>query len=89
MKRRQPLRAIEREAHHLHAVERVGESAEPPLIEILGLAITVAIFSQPRTFGSNIDIIGPATFVSLIIPLAVFFAFQRYFVQGRLAGSVK
>ena len=53
------------------------------------LAITVAIFSQPRTFGSNIDIIGPATFVSLIIPLAVFFAFQRYFVQGRLAGSVK
>ena len=51
--------------------------------------ITVAIFSQLRTFGSNIDIIAPATFVSLIIPLAVFFAFQRYFVQGLLAGSVK
>jgi ABC-type glycerol-3-phosphate transport system permease component len=31
----------------------------------------------------------PGTFVSLIIPLAVFFAFQRYFVQGLLAGSVK
>ena len=88
MKRRQPLRAIEREAHHLRTVERVGESAETPLIAILGLAITVAIFSNLRTFGSNIDIIGPATFVSLII-LAVFFAFQRYFVQGRLAGSVK
>ena len=44
---------------------------------------------QLRTFGSNIDIIAPATFVSLVIPLAVFFAFQRYFVQGLLAGSVK
>jgi ABC-type glycerol-3-phosphate transport system permease component len=53
------------------------------------LPITVAIFSQLRTFGSNIDIIAPATFVSLVIPLAVFFAFQRYFVQGLLAGSVK
>jgi alpha-glucoside transport system permease protein len=51
--------------------------------------ITVAIFSQLRTFGSNIDVIAPATFVSLVIPLAVFFAFQRYFVQGLLAGSVK
>jgi alpha-glucoside transport system permease protein len=51
--------------------------------------ITVAIFSQLRQFGSNIDIIAPATFVSLLIPLMVFFAFQRYFVQGLLAGSVK
>jgi ABC-type glycerol-3-phosphate transport system permease component len=42
-----------------------------------------------RTFGSNIDIIAPSTFVSLVIPLAVFFAFQRYFVQSLLAGSVK
>jgi alpha-glucoside transport system permease protein len=51
--------------------------------------ITVAIFSQLRQFGSNIDIIAPATFISLVIPLMVFFAFQRYFVQGLLAGSVK
>jgi alpha-glucoside transport system permease protein len=51
--------------------------------------ITVAIFSQLRQFGSNVDIIAPATFVSLLIPLLVFFAFQRYFVQGLLAGSVK
>ena len=51
--------------------------------------ITVAIFSQLRQFGSNIDIIAPASFMSLIIPLGVFFAFQRYFVQGLLAGSVK
>ncbi len=51
--------------------------------------ITVAIFSQLTEFGSNIDIIAPAAFISLAIPLAVFFAFQRYFVQGLLAGSVK
>jgi len=51
--------------------------------------ITVAIFSQLGEFGSNIEIIAPAAFLSLVIPLAVFFAFQRYFVQGLLAGSVK
>jgi alpha-glucoside transport system permease protein len=51
--------------------------------------ITVAIFTQLRQFGSNIELIAPAAFVSLTIPLAVFFAFQRYFVQGLLAGSVK
>jgi alpha-glucoside transport system permease protein len=51
--------------------------------------ITVAIFSQLRQFGSNVDLIAPATFISLAIPLIVFFAFQRFFVQGLLAGSVK
>ena len=51
--------------------------------------ITVAIFSQFRQFGANIDVIAPAAFISLVIPLGVFFAFQRYFVQGLLAGSVK
>jgi alpha-glucoside transport system permease protein len=51
--------------------------------------ITVAIFSQFRQFGANLELIAPAAFVSLAIPLVVFFAFQRYFVQGLLAGSVK
>jgi alpha-glucoside transport system permease protein len=51
--------------------------------------ITVAIFNQLTEFGNNIEIIAPAAFASLAIPLAVFFAFQRYFVQGLLAGSVK
>ncbi len=51
--------------------------------------ITVAIFSNLRQFGANIDLIAPASFISLVVPLAVFFAFQRYFVQGLLAGSVK
>ncbi len=51
--------------------------------------ITVAIFSQLRQFGANIDLISTASFISMIIPLAVFFAFQRYFVRGVLAGAVK
>ncbi len=49
--------------------------------------LTVAIRSQMRQFGTNFDIIGPAAFLSMLVPLAVFFAFQRYFVQGILAGS--
>jgi alpha-glucoside transport system permease protein len=51
--------------------------------------ITVAIFSNLRQFGANIDLIAPASFISLLVPLVIFFAFRRYFVQGLLAGSVK
>jgi alpha-glucoside transport system permease protein len=51
--------------------------------------ITVWIFGQLRQFSSSIDVIAPASFLSLIVPLVIFFAFQRYFVQGLLAGSVK
>jgi alpha-glucoside transport system permease protein len=51
--------------------------------------ITVALASQTRQFGSSIDILAPGAFLSLVIPLAVFLAFQRFFVQGVMAGSVK
>lgn len=51
--------------------------------------ITAFIREQMRGFGVNLDIIAPGAFLSMIIPLIVFFAFQRYFVQGLLAGSVK
>jgi hypothetical protein len=33
-----PIQALEREAKHLHQVERQGESGETPLIAVLGLA---------------------------------------------------
>jgi alpha-glucoside transport system permease protein len=47
------------------------------------------IASQLRQFGSNLDVLAPASFFSAVIPLIIFAAFQRYFVQGLLAGSVK
>jgi alpha-glucoside transport system permease protein len=49
--------------------------------------LTVTIREQLRSFGANIDVIAPAAFLQMIVPLIVFFAFQRYFVQGLLAGS--
>jgi alpha-glucoside transport system permease protein len=51
--------------------------------------ITVFIRDQLRAFGGNLDIIAPGAFLSMALPLIVFFSFQRYFVQGLLAGSVK
>jgi alpha-glucoside transport system permease protein len=47
------------------------------------------ISQQLRQFGSNLDVIAPAAFISLLVPLTIFMMFQRYFVQGLLAGSVK
>ncbi|MET7764704.1 carbohydrate ABC transporter permease [Streptomyces sp. NPDC005336] len=51
--------------------------------------LTVALQTQMRQFGSNIGVLAPGAFLSLIVPLVVFFAFQRHFVQGVMAGSVK
>lgn len=51
--------------------------------------LNVYIRSQMRQYGTSIDIIAPGTFLSMSVPLLVFFAFQRYFVQGILAGAVK
>jgi alpha-glucoside transport system permease protein len=51
--------------------------------------ITVALQDQVRQFGSNIDVLAPGAFISMIIPLLVFFAFQRQFVSGVMAGAVK
>jgi alpha-glucoside transport system permease protein len=51
--------------------------------------IAPTISQQLRQFGSNLDVLAPASFFSAVIPLTVFAMFQRYFVQGLLAGSVK
>ncbi|GAA0927132.1 carbohydrate ABC transporter permease [Virgisporangium aurantiacum] len=51
--------------------------------------VTLALREQMRAFSANVDVIGPGAFISMLVPLLVFFAFQRYFVQGVLAGSVK
>lgn len=41
------------------------------------------------TRGGNWEILATAAFISIAVPLAVFFAMQRYLVRGILAGSVK
>ena len=51
--------------------------------------ITVAIQQQLRQFGGSIDVISAASFLSMLVPLSVFFAFQRYFAADLLGGSVK
>lgn len=51
--------------------------------------LTVAIQSQLRQYGANLDVLSTGAFLSMIVPLIVFFAFQRYFVQALLAGSQK
>ncbi|PWG17921.1 carbohydrate ABC transporter permease [Salibaculum griseiflavum] len=41
------------------------------------------------TRGGNWEILATAAFVSIAVPLVVFFAMQKYLVRGMLAGSVK
>ena len=51
--------------------------------------ITVALQDQVRQFGNNIDVLSSGAFVSMIVPLVVFFVFQRQFVGGVMAGAIK
>jgi alpha-glucoside transport system permease protein len=51
--------------------------------------ITVALRGQLRQFGNNIDVLSAGAFLSMLVPLVVFFSFQRHFVQGVLAGAGK
>ncbi len=51
--------------------------------------ITVAIQSQLRAFSSNIDVLATGAFLSMVIPLIVYFGFQKYFESAILAGSTK
>ncbi len=50
---------------------------------------TIVIANLAGDFGRNEHLLPAAGFVQAFIPLVVFFALQRYFVRGLLAGSVK
>jgi alpha-glucoside transport system permease protein len=50
---------------------------------------TVRIANLAGDFGRNEFILPSAAFVQAFVPIIVFFALQRYFVRGILAGSVK
>mgnify|MGYP003334252683 FL=1 len=51
--------------------------------------LTLHLSSLGGSLGSHWENVAPAAVFSVIIPLAVFFSLQRYFVRGLLAGSVK
>lgn len=51
--------------------------------------MTVTIGNLTNSLGGGWQLLTAAAFVSMILPLLVFFTLQRYFVRGILAGSVK
>ncbi|MBD7951239.1 MULTISPECIES: carbohydrate ABC transporter permease [Oerskovia] len=51
--------------------------------------LTVAVADLAGTRGNAWHLLTAGAFVSMIVPLIVFLALQRYFVRGLLAGSVK
>jgi alpha-glucoside transport system permease protein len=53
------------------------------------LPMTVRINQMQTTYGGEWHLLSAGAFLLMIVPLGVFFALQRYFVQGLLAGSVK
>jgi alpha-glucoside transport system permease protein len=51
--------------------------------------VTMALAAMVGEKGQDWHLLTSGAFVSMILPLTVFFALQRYFVRGLLAGSVK
>jgi alpha-glucoside transport system permease protein len=51
--------------------------------------MTVKVTNLVSSFGTNYQVLTAAAFVSMALPLVIFFALQRYFVEGVLAGAVK
>ena len=51
--------------------------------------VTAAIADLSGTRGSSWELLSAGAFISIIVPLIVFFSLQRFFVRGLLAGSVK
>jgi alpha-glucoside transport system permease protein len=51
--------------------------------------ITRQLADLTGTLGQSWHLLTAAGMVSMLLPIAVFFALQRYFVRGLLAGAVK
>jgi alpha-glucoside transport system permease protein len=56
-----------------------------PDVQVLTMRLAEIVGSR----GSDWHLLTAGAFISLILPLTVFFALQRYFVRGLIAGSVK
>ena len=51
--------------------------------------LTYQISNMVTSLGSGWHVLTAAAFISMLLPMIVFFSLQRYFVRGLLAGSVK
>lgn len=51
--------------------------------------LTYQIGNMVTSLGSGWHLLTAAAFISMALPMIIFFALQRYFVRGMLAGSVK
>jgi len=68
---------------YLVAVTFLGSESTKPI----PMTVRLATLSGGR--GEDWHLLTAGAFVSMAVPLVVFFALQRYFVRGLLAGSVK
>lgn len=51
--------------------------------------VTVALAEMQGAYGQNRHLLPAAAFITMILPMVVFFSLQRYFVRGLTAGAVK
>jgi alpha-glucoside transport system permease protein len=51
--------------------------------------MTLSVTNLVSSFGGSYQLLTAAAFLSMVVPLIVFFVLQRYFVQGLLSGAVK
>ena len=51
--------------------------------------LTVGVYNLSGTRGTALHLLSAGAFISIIVPMAVFLALQRFFVRGLLAGGLK
>jgi alpha-glucoside transport system permease protein len=51
--------------------------------------VTQTLANMVGTKGQDWHLLTAGAFISMIVPMAVFFSLQKYFVRGMMAGSVK
>jgi alpha-glucoside transport system permease protein len=67
---------------YLVALVFIGSKAD---VQVMTMRLADMVGSR----GQDWHVLTAGAFVSMLLPLAVFFALQRYFVRGLMAGSVK
>ena len=66
----------------LVALVFLGETADVRVV-------TIALNSLNGQFGESWHLLTAGAFVTMVLPVVVFFSLQRYFVRGLTAGAVK